>query len=619
MPRNGKPLKPPRELEQLSMNRYLNWVAQVTVLATVRAAILLSVGWFGAANAAQVDRNAPAGFRVELPALSDKALPSDKGVPGMAMRIGMRRELPGKSRLALASLPWIGRTDGISFTTLEFRSVGAAAVRIGLTMQQLKGLTVYAYGIGGDVYGPFTTESLRTNGVTGDTFWLPVIDGDVARLELQAQNGLALAGQSLPMPQLSHLTSSPTRAAFKDLSDIGNSGTCNIDIACRPTSVNTGRSVAKYVFTRHGDTFGCTGTLLVSNTTSTPAPNHFLTARHCISAVPDAESMQFFWNFERQTCLNGTPGPPPATVTTTSGATLLRVAVANDMSLVRLNSNPPAGIPYAPWNNQTLAGNGSGTMVRALHHPQGDLKKYAGGDTQGFTANNSNAVNAGASHIRVFYRANEGTTEAGSSGAGIFNPAGELVGTLSGGAASCALPTGADWYGRFDQAYPTFAPWLASGANAPPPAAPPAASTLSSGTPVSGAVIEGASDFFQISTTTSQTSLRVQLAGLNADADLFVYRGSLSSAPICSSEALNTSPENCNITLTGPDTYFVEVFGFQSANYIVTATLTGGALGGGGSGGGGGGSLSAFALALLGACLLLRQKTRRSQRQFLRV
>jgi hypothetical protein len=51
----------------------------------------------------------------------------------------------------------------------------------------------------------------------------------------------------------------------------------------------------------------------------------------------------------------------------------------------------------------------------------------------------------------MIWTLNQGVTEGGSSGSALFTSSGrQLIGQLYGGYSSCANPTGADIYGRFD-------------------------------------------------------------------------------------------------------------------------------------------------------------------------
>jgi hypothetical protein len=226
----------------------------------------------------------------------------------------------------------------------------------------------------------------------------------------------------------------------------------------------------------------------------------------------------------------------------------------------------------------------------------------------------------------VLWNQSPGTTEPGSSGAAIFNGSGQIVGTLSGGDASCSAQTSADWFGRFDQAYPSLQPWLSPGAGGPPAPEPNPVTTLVTSTPLSGSVALDEQAWYTIQTQSDATNLTVTLTNLNADADVFVFRNvqDNSVAPSCFSDQLNTSNESCSVASPGAATWYIAVYGFAAANYTVTATVTnpapplsGGVLTPGRSGGGGGALTHAFLMmlsTLLAMNKLIKQpKTRATQ------
>src|SRR5690606_34279814 len=84
----------------------------------------------------------------------------------------------------------------------------------------------------------------------------------------------------------------------------------------------------------------------------------------------------------------------------------------------------------------------------SIHHPAGDIKKISTyssnlvSDTWGGPAG---------THWRVTWTANasgHGVTEGGSSGSPIFNAAGRIIGTLTGGSSFCNAPSNPDYYGK---------------------------------------------------------------------------------------------------------------------------------------------------------------------------
>lgn len=553
-----------------------------------------------------------------LPALNDKDLSalSERSLHTKVHEVGMGRAAPKQfAKINLKSLTWTGMGDK-QFAVVQIKATDAAAVRIGIDRRSFpKGLALIEYGTAMPelVYGPYESD-LRSI-LAAEPYWLPVVEGDTVRLELQLDAGATPSGV-LSVPTVSHLVTSVHRIANKNLGDIGDSGSCNIDINCPPhnaTWLSRGDAVAKYYeTTSSGGTGICTGTLVSNTSSATPIPAYFITANHCVASNARSMSMHFYWFFQRAVC----NGPAPTTVTeTTGGATFLGTVLANDQTLVVLNNRPPAGAVFAPWTNPGTVTVGQ-TLV-ALHHPSGDLKKYSSGTMQNFSGYLDGSSNT-TSHIKMLWT--QGTTEQGSSGSGLFNATGQFVGTLHGGNAACgANQTQPDWYGRFDQAYPTFAPWLNPGPGGPPPPpTPPApmipvAATLNSGVATNGSVAFDALVWYRIDTTAGMSSLNVTLTGLSADADLFLFRNGVTDTPDCDSVNANRDNETCTVNSPGAATWYIGVFGYEAANYTVTASVNSG-VPVGSTGGGGGGSMDTTLLALLGLLSVLQANRVRRNR-----
>jgi len=562
-----------------------------------------------AAAPSLIDTRSVPALRVELPAISaaDKAALRKANAESKVLRVGIGRDMPVQAAsLRLDQLAWTTAADGSRVSTVELRSTAATAVRLSMVPGSLpKGVTVAVYGtlMPELVYGPYTSlDLLRMAGAAGEPAWLPVVEGDTVRLELRAARGADLTGAVLELPALSHLLVSLRRSIDKSLDEIGASGDCNMDIACIPEVLDQGKSVAKYYVTGSGGGTGmCTGTLLNSNSNAQEPPPYFITANHCLNEPSEARSMHFYWNFERTTC----GGPAPTTVReTTGGARLLYTGTRNDVTMVRLNAPPPSGALLSAWTTETVT---AGDMLYGLHHPSGDLKKFSRGIVQGLTNYQSDASSPTGTHIRVIW--NAGTTEGGSSGSGLFNSNDELVGTLHGGYASCAATGRPDWYGRFDQAYPSLQPWLAPEGGEPPP---DDGTPLTSGVPVTGSIGAGEFIVYRIQTEASDTRLLARLTGLSADADLAVFRGSIESEPVCVSDEPDTAEDSCRIDKPGAATWYVAVVGYDPADYTLTVTRTAG----GGSSGrddeGGGGAFHPAWISLLLMAFAVRR--RRGQR-----
>jgi len=218
-------------------------------------------------------------------------------------------------------------------------------------------------------------------------------------------------------------------AAFRPLND--DSEYCEVNINCEESELwqTIKRSVARITFQDDDDNsyYVCTGTL-IANTKYDNTP-YFLTANHCINTQTEAQSAVFNFNFESTLC-SGSLGDETQAI---SGATLLATADYDvDFSLLQLSVTPPSAYNpyYAGWSRIEEY---SDTSV-CIHHPGGNIKKiskdYDALEVSSFTGYDF------LKHWNIL-EWDEGTTEGGSSGSGLFTTEGLLIGTLSGGAASC--------------------------------------------------------------------------------------------------------------------------------------------------------------------------------------
>jgi hypothetical protein len=380
------------------------------------------------------------------------------------LQIGIARDVADEaSTLLPADLAWLPVSGG-KVLRFDVASPDAAALRVGLDLRHLpNGAELRVASADRGVVELADAAALKA-GVDGSgVYWSPVTDGDTQRLELFVPTGAA--GFAPQVRSVSHLLTSPLRPL--DLAKaLGDSGTCNIDVACRTGTlgqafVNAKNAVARMVYQDNGGSFTCTGTLLNDSTPATQVP-YFFTAAHCFNNQAAASTLTTFWNYETPTCGVSNQG---ANTQLTGGADLLFGNDDSDALFLRLRTTPPAGAFFAGWDATTVAAN---APVIAIHHPSGDNKKYSRGVAPGFTT--LTVGTAPASFVRTNWQ--EGTTEGGSSGSGIFtltNGQYVLRGGLFGGTASCANSNGPDvnqgnrdFYSRFDQVYPSLQQWLGS-------------------------------------------------------------------------------------------------------------------------------------------------------------
>jgi hypothetical protein len=222
----------------------------------------------------------------------------------------------------------------------------------------------------------------------------------------------------------------------------GTSAECNVDVNCFP-DVITGKvknAVVRIVYNGHDR---CTGTL-VNTTMHTSGINYILTAGHCFADEAAANSAVFYFNYESPSC----NGPDGISLKTVSGATIRANSDNLDFTLLELLEPIPVAYEpyYAGWDNQGFKP--SGTF--SIHHPWGDVKKISEDDDPPEPASFPLLFDNN-THWWVKYW-ETGITEPGSSGAPLFDDLGRIVGTLTGGKATCSYKQD-DYYQMFSHCW----------------------------------------------------------------------------------------------------------------------------------------------------------------------
>jgi lysyl endopeptidase len=206
----------------------------------------------------------------------------------------------------------------------------------------------------------------------------------------------------------------------------GLSGDCNVDINCLddPAYQLVKNSVVRIVY-MGGER--CTGTLL--NNTRRDGRNYLLTAEHCIHTEEDANAAVFYFSYESPYC----GGPDGISTRSVSGATLRATGENLDFSLLELLEPVPLYYHpyYAGWDNSA----NPPSFSYSIHHPQGDVKKISIEDDPVTIASFGESYNNN-NHWLVSHW-ETGTTEAGSSGSGLFDKDNRIRGSLTGGLANC--------------------------------------------------------------------------------------------------------------------------------------------------------------------------------------
>jgi V8-like Glu-specific endopeptidase len=279
--------------------------------------------------------------------------------------------------------------------------------------------------------------------ITGSAYASPYVLGERARFELRVP-AAQRAEVELQLASVTH----GYRGLWEALEPGQKSGSCNVDTACAAGDAWREQidAVGHYTFSQGSSSYVCTGTL-IGNTAATTTP-YFLTANHCMSSQTVVSSIVVYWNYQSGTCRtpgsssSGTPLSRSIASHSQSGAMLRATNSASDFTLIELNTAVPldANPFFSGWDR---SGSTPSSAV-GIHHPAGHEKRIA-------VENDDLQVSAygggsGSTHWRVVDW-DQGTTEGGSSGSGLWDQNKRLVGQLHGGSAACGNNL-SDYYGR---------------------------------------------------------------------------------------------------------------------------------------------------------------------------
>ena len=388
------------------------------------------------------------------------------------LAIGIVRRIDAAAALPLAGdLDWSPVQGGFA-AQVAVSSPQAGALRLAIELAGVPNdveMVFFGSAAPERLLGPVRVGEIADRSVP---WWSPLTDGETQTVEFFVPGTSDARLLPLRMSAASHVLTTIASVFTKRVSDIGDAGSCNVDIKCSPLKdspafLDARNAVAQMVFNTEGFTGLCTGTLLNDADASTQTP-WFYGANHCfendrlplktpVQMQAVASTLNTLWFFEATSC-SPIPATPPYSQSF-SGATLVYNNPGADVLLLRLDSAPPAGAFFAGWDANAVA---SGSPIVVIHHPRGDLKKVSQGSVIGYSTPQPPLLGGPTTPFsEVKY--DSGTTEGGSSGAGLFTFNGSqyvLRGGLYGGGALCTSLTDSDWYSRFDKVYPALAPYL---------------------------------------------------------------------------------------------------------------------------------------------------------------
>ena len=337
---------------------------------------------------------------------------------------------------------WDTLPGGTRIWRLAIRVPGASSLNLVLDPYQVvPGVRIYLYDPGREtVLGAFSDLNNKAIGILATGH----IPGEMVILELQVSRFEVSSG-SLKIAQVG--------CDFGEIKDgqiikdgyFGRSGSCNMDIACQDQEAYRiiKNAVVRIVFM---GVERCTGTLL--NNTRQDGRNYVLTAEHCINTEDAANKAVFYFQYESPQC----GGPDGSNGKSVSGSTLRATGKDLDFSLLELLEPVPIEYHpyYAGWDISTDLPSSGYT----IHHPQGDVKKFSMENHTLKRANFGNGYKSN-SHWLVSHW-ESGTTEAGSSGAALFDVQSRVRGSLTGGQAKCDNSVN-DYFQMFSYAWDDYA------------------------------------------------------------------------------------------------------------------------------------------------------------------
>lgn len=327
-------------------------------------------------------------------------------------------------------------TPEVNVWQLRIRSVGAYSLNVIFGNYRLpENARLFIIGTKQeDIKGAYTS----LNNSPYQSLAIEPVAGDEVLIQYEEPVKAAFRGE-LEISRISHDFMGLGRSG--DHRPLGISGSCNVNINCdQVDGTEDIRDAVCRIIVEGTDV--CTGTLV--NNTSNDGTPYLLTAYHCINSETKANASVFLFNYESPACVS-VDGDVSRSM---SGSNLRASFDSLDFALVELREDIPfANRPYlAGWNRK----NQSPTSSKSIHHPLGDIKKIATDKDMAITGRfNPDYLANGAWKI---LRWETGVTESGSSGGPLFDQDNLLVGTLTGGSATCSVPTN-DFFSKFALAW----------------------------------------------------------------------------------------------------------------------------------------------------------------------
>ena len=312
--------------------------------------------------------------------------------------------------------------DGMKIWRVGIKSQGAYSLNILFDRAILPtGASIFIYSADRQIIrGAFNANNEQSSGM------LPIypLPGDEIIVEYDEPSTVSVPGE-LHISKVNHdyKNAIGTRP-------LGAAGPCNMDVYCKDASVVSKEKQAVVELVISGTDL-CSGTL-VNNAQRDKTP-YLITAGHCILTAANAQQTVFVFNYESPYCGRGSSLNGYADQTMT-GSILRARSDSLDFALVELEMPPPPEYQpyYAGWDRSKNIP----ASAKTVHHPKGDIKKVSI-DKLSPGISTYNTVGYVSNSFWWIKKWDIGTTEAGSSGGPLFNDSNLVIGSLTGGTATC--------------------------------------------------------------------------------------------------------------------------------------------------------------------------------------
>jgi V8-like Glu-specific endopeptidase len=322
--------------------------------------------------------------------------------------------------------------DGGVVWAAVVKADGAGAIRLHVQDLMLpKNAALYVYGRNDQAYGPYD------GGFRGEV-WTTAVFGSEAVLQLRLAREADLEKVAFRVTEAGLITRSfagdlmeNTKAESSAIRSVTaqfcGQLSCLVDATCFiGTPADPAKlAVAKMEWPQGAFLYTCTGGLLTDNNPT--QSNFFLTANHCLSKSNVAGNVSFYWRFATATCNSASCPANNGWPFVTTGSTVSATNRKGDFTLLRLNSNPPAGSVFLGWTSAPVA-NTNGAQLYRISNPNFRAQVYsqhnvdtAAGTCSGWPRGE-----------RIYSRDITGAIDGGSSGSPILNGLSQVVGQLSG-------------------------------------------------------------------------------------------------------------------------------------------------------------------------------------------